>query len=222
MIACVITNSGSRRRLLALFIAIVFAIVIGALGILAQPAQARAATSSSTQSAQARSAALGNALLTQSDEATLSSKAKKAYLVKLAKIQKQANSQGTPPFNGSNKVIYRFLDVDRDGKKEMLVESSTKKSEISSYVHAAVYKYKSGKVKRIMVDCGWASWMESFRCYYPKTRTLVTSFYHNSISESSMVYHWNGKKFEFIKAGSKYKKGKVVKLNKGWKVYHPR
>ena len=151
--------------------------------------------------------------------ATLSSKAKKAFIAKLGKIKTEANEQGVPPFGGLNKVMYQFLDVDGDGKKEMLVESATKKSEISSYVHAAVYKYKSGRVKQVMVDCGWASWMGSFRCYYPKTRTLVTSFYHNSIRNDSMVYRWNGKSFELESPGGKYKKGKAVKLDKGWKTF---
>ena len=182
-----------RRSLLAPSICIALAVLVCAIMLSAQPAQAHAAA--------------------------LSSGARTAYFAKLDKIQNEANEHGIPPFGGSNKVMYRFLDVDGDGKKEMLVESSTKKTEISSYVHAAVYKYKSGKVKQVMTDCGWASWMGSFRYYYPKTRTLVTSFYHNSIRNDSMVYHWSGKRFDLADSGSAYKKGQVVKLNKGWRIY---
>ena len=159
---------------------------------------------------------------------------KSALTKKLNSIEAGA-PEGEFYFDG---VHSKFKDLDGDGKVELLVHYGS-----GAYGRAVneVYKYKSGKVKRVLRgdDRGLA-----FLKYYPKTKTLVLQKGYKAMSFTYWYKYVNGKyrqqaaKFDatqytgglsyegkagkaisksaFAKRIAKLKKGKAKSLKRCW------
>ena len=137
-------------------------------------------------------------------KATLSKKARTAYIKKVKKIKKSTKkSLSARGFSSAQKylyeVTYRFMDVDGDKKKEMLVSGYYGgRGDLESLVQTSVYKYRKGKVVCVL-KCPYIKaehWQPTFYRYYEKTRTLVLeSFTTLGIPRYELYYKWSGKKF---------------------------
>ena len=149
-----------------------------------------------------------NSYAASKKKATLSKKAKIAYIKKLKKIKKSTKKYyskhgytGAP--DEFYKTTYRFMDVDGDKKKEMLVTGYDPnyprgRGDLYSLIQSSVYKYRKGKVVCVL-KCPYLKgelWQPSFYRYYAKTHTLVfESFSNLGIPRYELYYKWNGKKF---------------------------
>lgn len=161
-----------------------------------------------------------NSYAASKKKATLSKKEKAAYIKKVKKIKKSTEkSLSRIGFSGAPsyfyKVKYRFMDVDGDKKKEMLVSGyDGGRGDIESLVQTSVYKYRKGKVVCVL-KCPYIKgehWQPTFYRYYEKTHTLVMESFSNlGIPRYELYYKWSGKKFVL-----KVKKGAYYTPDTGW------
>jgi len=149
-----------------------------------------------------------NSYAASKKKATLSKKAKAAYIKKVKKIKKSTKKYYSKHGYSSAsddfyKITYRFMDVDGDKKKEMLVTAYDPnyprgRGDHYSLIQSSVYKYRKGKVTCVL-KCPYLKgelWQPSLYRYYPKTHTLVfESFSNLGIPRYELYYKWNGKKF---------------------------
>ncbi len=149
-----------------------------------------------------------NSYAASKKKATLSKNANAAYIKKLNKIKKSTKKYYSK--HGYSlapdefyKITYRFMDVDGDKNKEMLVTGYDPNYPLGrgdhySLIQSSVYKYRKGKVACVL-KCPYLKselWQPCFYRYYSKTHTLVfESFSNLGIPRYELYYKWNGKKF---------------------------
>lgn len=75
----------------------------------------------------------------------------KKFLKKMQKDFKSGKEVQCAGTEGYTDVTYYYIDLDNDGKKELIIDEYNK---YAYYITKRIYTYKNGKVKRVMNDQG--------------------------------------------------------------------